>query len=127
MTFVYMVHKDTKGTTYVPDVEDVIKSHEARGWKVADEPAQEVFVPRTVEPDADGWVALVHPKTGGMQRIPDSEDALAGALEAGWELPDSRTETGREADENAAASREAPAPASAEHGKPSTTADKKKE
>lgn len=125
MTFVYMIHKDTKGSTHVPDEPDVIKSHEARGWKVAEEPAQEIFVPRTVEPDADGWVDLVHPATGGTQRVPNDPDALAEAFDKGWAEPDARTETKREADDNAAASREASAPADVKHGKPSTTADKK--
>lgn len=125
--FVYMVHKETGGSTRVPDVEDVIKHHEARGWKVASEPAAEIFVPKTVEPDEDGWVDLWHVASGGSQRLPNNADALQEAFDKGWTTTppkaDGRTETEREADENAAASREAPAPASAKHGK----AEKEKE
>jgi hypothetical protein len=125
--FVYMVHKDTKGTTYVPDDEAAIKSHEARGWEKAEEPPAEVFVPRTVEPDEGGWVDLIHLDTGGTQRLPNDDAALAEAFDKGWALPDARTDTEREADENAASARKASAPADAKHGKPSPTAETEKE
>ena len=86
--WVYMTHPATGGSTRVPDVPDVVASHESRGWAVADEPAPAPVVPvgGTSSGD-DGWVTLVHPATGGTQRLPDHPDALAGAFDAGWTYP----------------------------------------
>jgi hypothetical protein len=82
------------GTTSVPDREDVVAAHEARGWVRVDddelaEQAAAPFVPASTDaPDGAEWVDLVHPDLPtGTNRVPNNAAAIAGALEAGWTYP----------------------------------------
>lgn len=91
----YFVHKDTGGTTEVPDDPDVTAWHEARGWKLTEKPEAEPFVP---SPGTDGpiqeteWVTLFHPIVKASHEFPNNPEAIAGALEAGWQYPESPEE-----------------------------------
>jgi hypothetical protein len=88
--WIYLEHEETGGTTRVPDDPDVIRVHEAKGWSVVDPPDTSApFVPPKdggqVAAETE-WVELVHPESGGVQRVPNNPDALAGAYEAGWQV-----------------------------------------
>lgn len=83
----YMTHPDAGAATF-PDQPGVREFYEARGWQVADEPAEQPFVPpKVVEQRADeeGWVELYHPDTRAAHLFPSHPDAVAGAYEAGWQ------------------------------------------
>lgn len=88
MPFVYLEH-DELGPIRVPDEPDVVEWHEARGYRVADEPTPVPFVPPKVAPPAvDGFVQLVHPDLPGVVHDwPNNPEALQGAREAGWDFP----------------------------------------
>jgi hypothetical protein len=92
MEWLYFVHKDTGGTTEVPDEPGVKEWHEARGWKLTEKPDEVPFIPT---PGTDGpkrdteWVTLFHPIVNASHEFPNNREAIAGALEAGWQYPES--------------------------------------
>jgi hypothetical protein len=86
--WVYLVHKDTGGHTSVPDGPGVLENWQARGWVKADEPKAEPFIPPKGDlPAGAEWVELVHPGLKARHEFPNHPEAIAGAVEAGWELP----------------------------------------
>lgn len=94
--WLYLEHPETGGTTRISAAAppEVLQVHEARGWRPATPPdTRTPFVPAkpNVDPDAAPaeWLDLVHPDVpGGVNRIPNHPDALAGAELVGWRLPD---------------------------------------
>lgn len=90
MDWIYLEHKDTGGTTMVADEPGVLEWHEAHGWKQVDEPEPVPFVPPKGDaaPVDDEWVELTHSDTGAVHPFPNNPDALEGAYDAGWKLPE---------------------------------------
>lgn len=86
--WLYLNHPGFDGATRIPNDPDVLAAHTARGWVVVDPPDE--TVPSVPDPnagaveDAGAWVEMVHPASGGTQRLPNNAEALAGAREAGW-------------------------------------------
>ncbi len=103
VAFVYMEH-DELGPIRVPDEAGVVEWHEARGYRRADEPEPEPYVPpKDAPPSTDGFVQLVHPDLPGVVHDwPDNPEALQGAHEAGWRYPQPEGESGGEPDEKPA-------------------------
>jgi hypothetical protein len=93
VAFVYMEH-DELGPIRVPDEAGVVEWHEARGYRRADEPEPEPYVPpKDAPPSTDGFVPLVHPDLPGVVHDwPDNPEALQGAHEAGWRYPAAKPE-----------------------------------
>jgi hypothetical protein len=86
--WVYLRHNETGGHTSVPDAPGVLENWQARGWVKADEPEAGPFVPPKGDlPAAAEWVELVHPGLKARHEFPNNPEAIAGAVEAGWELP----------------------------------------
>jgi hypothetical protein len=93
MQWVTMVHDETDGTTRIPADAEVIRVHEAKGWRIVegDDEDAAISVPARVDvdPDEGAWVELVHPDLpAATNRVPNHPDALAGAFEAGWRFPE---------------------------------------
>jgi hypothetical protein len=86
--WLYLAHPAFNGSTRIPNDPDVLASHLARGWVGADPPDR--GAPVIPDPnagpvdDADAWIDMVHPESGGTQRLPNNTDALTGARDAGW-------------------------------------------
>lgn len=89
--WLYLEHDETGGSQRIPDDPAVLASQEARGWRLADEPAQPVGLPPKVKIDPGAapveWVELVHPVIGARHDFPNNPAAVAGAAEAGWVIP----------------------------------------
>jgi hypothetical protein len=86
--WVYLRHKETGGHSSFPDAPGVLEFWGARGWEKVDEPEDTPFVPARVDtPGDDGWVELTHSVTKARHLFPSNPEALAGAVEVGWELP----------------------------------------
>jgi len=86
---VYMEHPDTGGAASFPDELGVVEWYEGHGWKKADEPEPVPFVPGGGAALADDeWVELTHSDTGAVHAFPNNPDALEGAYDAGWKLPE---------------------------------------
>lgn len=105
----------------VPDDEDAVAFHTARGWSLTDPPADGPVVPEKGEltPAADeGWITLVLPETGGTQRIPDDAGVLAEALKAGWQLPSAEGDD--EGEQDSEPTENDPAPPVKSKAKPKT-------
>lgn len=89
--WLYLEHEETGGASRIPDDDAVRVWHEARGWRVVDPPAEAPFVPARPDGDAvaaEPWVTLVHPDLPDARHDwPNNPDALAGAAEAGWVMP----------------------------------------
>ena len=84
----YMTHAETGGSATFPDDSSVIAWYEARGWQVADDPAdspddQSPAHAAKVDDDA-GWVNVVHTESGGTSRIPNDRDVIAEWWDRGW-------------------------------------------
>lgn len=92
--WVYLEHDDL-GPIRVSDEPGVVERHESRGYRRADEPTPEPFVPaKDVPPAVDGFVPLVHPLLPGVVHDwPDNPEALQGAHDAGWRFPEPAEET----------------------------------
>lgn len=93
--WLYLEHPETGGTTRIPAyAPDVLAVHESRGWRaVAPPDTRTPFVPAKANDDPDAapaeWLTLVHPDIpGGTNTIPNNPDALLGAEQAGWRMPD---------------------------------------
>lgn len=86
--WLYLTHAAFDGSTRIPNDPDVLAAHTARGWVVSDAP--DPNVPVVPDPaagpvdDAGDWVDMVHPESGGTQRLPNNTAALSGARDAGW-------------------------------------------
>lgn len=86
--WLYLTLPATGGATRIPNDPDVLAAHTARGWVIADPPDE--TGPSVPDPtagpveDTGAWVEMVHPASGGTQRLPNNAEALAGAREAGW-------------------------------------------
>lgn len=90
MKWLYLKHDETGGVTEIPDTRDVREWHEARGWKVIERPEELPFVPekRDMPPGVDNdWVTLFHPDVSTTHNFPNNPEAIAGAMESGWEFP----------------------------------------
>jgi hypothetical protein len=87
---VYMEHPDTGGSASFPDEPGVVDWYEGRGWVKAEEPEPAPFVPPKGDapPADDEWVELTHSDTGAVHPFPNNPDALEGAYDAGWKLPE---------------------------------------
>jgi hypothetical protein len=88
--WIYVKHAETGGATYIPDEDGVLEWYEGRGWKQTDEPESTPFVPPKGDapPVDDEWVDLTHSDTGATHPFPNNPDALEGAYDAGWKLPE---------------------------------------
>lgn len=86
--WLYLTHPGFDGSTRIPNDLDVLAAHLARGWVESDPPdTSGPGVPAAGAgpvDDAGAWIDMVHPASGGTQRLPNNADALAGAREAGW-------------------------------------------
>jgi hypothetical protein len=86
--WVYLTHPGFDGSTRVPNDPDVLLAATARGWVPVDPP--DLTVPDVPDPhagpvdDAGEWIDMVHPESGGTQRLPNNTAALSGARDAGW-------------------------------------------
>lgn len=87
--WVYLKHKETGGENSFPDGPGVLEYWAARGWEKADEPEDTPFVPAKgdIPPGDAEWVQLTHSVTKARHDFPNNPAALAGAIEAGWQLP----------------------------------------
>jgi hypothetical protein len=92
--WIELEHEETGGRQKVPDSPDVLAVQASKGWHPVDEndeASRLPFVPAAPIDTGDGreWVRLVHPDLPlGENIVPNNPDALAGAYEAGWRLPD---------------------------------------
>ena len=74
------------GAIEFSDEPGVVEWYRARGWKLVDRPEPAPFIPKPgMEPTDDGWVTLKHAETGATHDFPNNPDALAGAVDVGWE------------------------------------------
>lgn len=86
--WLYLDHPGFGGSTRIPNDPDVLAAHLARGWVGAEPPDRNG--PAIPDPnagpvdDAHAWIDMVHPDSGGTQRLPNNSDALTGARDAGW-------------------------------------------
>lgn len=89
MDWIYFEHKETGGHMSAPAEPGVVEFWEARGWVKADEPEQAPFIPakEDLPPGDDGWVELVHSVTKATHIFPSNPEAIAGAIETGWQVP----------------------------------------
>jgi hypothetical protein len=90
MDWIYLENAETGGTTTVADEPGVLDFYESRGWKKAKEPEPVPFVPPKGDapPADDEWVELTHSETGAVHPFPNNPEALEGAYDAGWKLPE---------------------------------------
>lgn len=102
--FTHMTHEGTGGTMDVSLVEPGAQEFwEARGWAVADRPAEVPFVPpKVVQRQGDAeFVQLFHTGAGASHMFPNNPDALQGAYEAGWHATPPRSAAAPEPDADA--------------------------
>lgn len=95
MEWLDLVHDETGGRQRIPDDDTALLVQQSKGWRIEDpdeDAARAPYVPpRDVDGDGDpdAWVALVHPDLPtGSNVVPNRPEALQGAFEAGWRLPD---------------------------------------
>jgi hypothetical protein len=88
MDWLYLKHKETGGTTEVPDEPGVKEWYEARGWSLVKRPEAVPFVPKPGnDPVAPSeWRTLYHPLANAVHDFPNNPEALQGAIEAGWQF-----------------------------------------
>lgn len=85
--FVYMTYPETKGAQYVPDDPAAIVFQEARGWKVSTPPEEKPFVPENISlPEYDDFITMYHPGVDAHHEFPANTEAIAGAMDSGWQL-----------------------------------------
>jgi len=83
----------SSGPVEFPDEPGVAEFYEARGWVKVDAPAPTPFVPPRGDAAADTqWVSLTHSVTGAVHDFPNHPDAIKGAADAGWLLPEAPEE-----------------------------------
>lgn len=91
--WLYLVNDDLGGATQrVPETltDADLDFHEARGWRPIDPPGEDAapFVPQRVDVEpGQEFVELVHPETQHRHPFPNNPEALAGAAEVGWVVP----------------------------------------
>jgi len=87
--WLYFEHPATGGTFEAADEDGVRERYEALGWKLTDKPEDKPVVPsRLNQPGMEQeWVTMWHPKAKAHHDFPNNTEAIAGALESGWELP----------------------------------------
>lgn len=96
---------DELGTTQdFADQPGVLEHMQARGWRELDDDERDELAraeelpyvpPNPQEPlDAEdaAWVTLVHPESGGVQRVPNNASAVAAAFDLGWQYPEPAAE-----------------------------------
>lgn len=90
--WLYLEHEETGGRASIPNDPAVLTAQQARGWRLADPPdTSGPFIPAKVNVHPEDleaqWVEFVHPVTGARHQWPNNPDALQGAAEAGWVIP----------------------------------------
>lgn len=87
--WLYFENKVTGGTFEAPDEDGVHERYEALGWVLTDKPEDKPVVPSSLNqpgPEQE-WVTMHHPKAKADHDFPNNTEAIAGAIESGWELP----------------------------------------
>lgn len=96
MEWLDLVNDETGGRQRIPDDDTVLLVQQSKGWRIEDPDEDAARAPYVPPRDADGdgdpdaWVALVHPglPPTASNVVPNRPEALQGAFEAGWRLPD---------------------------------------